>query len=178
MSPRTDTTNPAAETTTVVRTRFATMPPERQRLPVARRSVRPRPGRARILRLVALGLVLVAGAGMVLASVTRSSGDSAPTLPIAVTLTVFLLAVWAWTSTRLDDTLVAFLAAIALIVTGVLPASDFFSSLGDETIWLLIGAFVIASAVSSSGLALRGASHLLRFARGPRSLERSFTPWL
>ncbi|MBT2497058.1 SLC13 family permease [Microbacterium sp. ISL-59] len=170
MSDHTDTTSRAAETTTVERTRFATMPPERQGLPVGRRSVRPRLGRASILRLVALGLVLVAGAGMVLAALTRSSGDSAPTLPIAVTLTVFLLAVWAWTSTRLDDTLVAFLAAIALIVTGVLPASDFFASLGDETIWLLIGAFVIASAVSSSGLALRGASHLLRFARGPRSL--------
>ncbi|UPL16928.1 SLC13 family permease [Microbacterium aurugineum] len=170
MSDRNETTSPSAEATAVERTRFATMPPRHGPVPVGPRSARPRAGRGRSVRLVVLGLVLVAGLGMTLSALTGTTGSGAPTLPIAATLTVFLLAVWAWTSTGLDDTLVAFLAAIALIVTGVLPPSDFFASLGDETIWLLIGAFVIASAVSSSGLALRGASHLLRLARGPRSL--------
>ena len=164
-----------AEPSAVERTRFSTMPPQRPTPFPGRNSagggfaVR-RLGRGRILSLLALGLVLIAGLAMALSSLSQGAGPGRVTMPIAVTLTVFLLAVWAWTSTGLDDTLVAFLAAIALIVTGVLPASDFFASLGDETIWLLIGAFVIASAVSSSGLALRGASHLLRFARGPRSL--------
>ncbi|WP_205820236.1 MULTISPECIES: SLC13 family permease [unclassified Microbacterium] len=162
------------------RARFTTVPPQRYALPAGRRPVRvrssgrrlavARPRRGTVLRLVALVLVFAIGIAMALSSIRSPSGPGSITLPITITVTVFLLAVWAWTSTRLDDTLVAFLAAIALIVTGVLPASDFFASLGDETIWLLIGAFVIASAVSSSGLALRGASHLLRFARGPRSL--------
>jgi sodium-dependent dicarboxylate transporter 2/3/5 len=168
------------------RARFTTVPPQHRTMssgrPGARNSRSPRRGRsrhslavrrrrrARIPRLVAFGFVLALGIGMALSSLSPAAGPGSVTLPIAATVTVFLLAVWAWTSTGLDDTLVAFLAAIALIVTGVLPASDFFASLGDETIWLLIGAFVIASAVSSSGLALRGAAHLLRFARGPRSL--------
>ncbi|MCB8045885.1 hypothetical protein JM654_22205 [Microbacterium oxydans] len=91
-----------------------------------------------------------------------------------MTLAVFLLAVWAWTSTRLDDTLVAFLAAIALIVTGYCR-TRLLRLARRRTIWLLIGAFVIASAVATSGLALRGAAHLLRFARGPRSLFHLMT---
>lgn len=129
-------------------------------------------GRRRIGAAIALAAIIMAGAAMLVVSQTPSGGGSSEdlTVPIALTITVFLLAVWAWTSTRLDDTLVAFLAAIALIVTGVLPASEFFASLGDETIWLLIGAFMIATAVSVSGLPLRGAAQLLRLARGPRSL--------
>lgn len=118
-------------------------------------------------------MLLAAIVMIVLALVPAPEGG--PTLSIATTTTVFLLAVWAWTATSLDDTLVAFLAAIALILTGVLPAADFFASLGDETIWLLIGAFVIAHAVSTSGLALRGAASLLALARGPRSLAHLTT---
>lgn len=173
MSESTDTVRP----TGAERARFATVPPRRsapvptrRRIPVRRR-VSSSTGRGLVLRLAVVAAILITGIAM-LAQV-RPGAASQPgemTLPIAVTVTVFLLAVWAWTSTRLDDTLVAFLAAIALIVTGVLPATTFFASLGDQTIWLLIGAFVIAAGVSSSGLALRGASQLLRFARGPRSL--------
>lgn len=153
------------------RARFATVPPLRGQGAVASRRRRAPLGRSGTVRLATAVLILAAGVAMALTAAPSAGADGAAmTLPIAVTLTVFLLAVWAWTSTGLDDTLVAFLAAIALIITGVLPASTFFASLGDETIWLLIGAFVIASAVSSSGLALRGAAQLLRFARGPRSL--------
>ncbi|MDF2506838.1 MAG: transporter [Microbacterium sp.] len=186
MTEQTDTGIAAGEERqTGERTRFMTVPPRPHALPTGRRSARirssrhpasgdrlsmRRPRRGSILRIAALGLVLAIGIGMALSSFSSPDGPGSVTLPITITVTVFLLAVWAWTSTSLDDTLVAFLAAISLIVTGVLPANDFFASLGDETIWLLIGAFVIASAVSSSGLALRGASHLLRFARGPRSL--------
>ncbi|MBO0980461.1 anion permease [Microbacterium sp. SD291] len=124
-----------------------------------------------MLSIVVVAAILVGG--IVLAFAAHPAIGGSPggiTVPIALTITVFLLSVWAWTSTRLDDTLVAFLAVLALIMTGVLPAAEFFATLGDETIWLLIGAFVIAAAVSSSGLALRGAVQLLRFARGPRSL--------
>lgn len=160
----------ASGPSTSARAHFATVPPLRRAPSAGHAAAVRRPGAGRLLRYASLGLVLLAGAGMMLSAVFPADPSGAVTMPIAVTLTVFLLAVWAWSSTRLDDTLVAFLAAIALIITGVLPAKDFFASLGDETIWLLIGAFVIASAVSSSGLALRGASHLLRFARGPRSL--------
>ncbi|KJQ54088.1 SLC13 family permease [Microbacterium sp. SA39] len=157
------------------RARFATVPPARlipaaaPRVPRRLRGLLPI-SRGLVVRVGAIAAILGCGIAMAAIAGPSAAGPGGMTLPIAVTITVFLLAVWAWTSTRLDDTLVAFLAAIALILTGVLPASTFFASLGDETIWLLIGAFVIAAGVSSSGLALRGAAQLLRFARGPRSL--------
>ncbi|MCB8045884.1 hypothetical protein JM654_22200 [Microbacterium oxydans] len=62
----------------VERARFATMPPERRPLPVERRSVRRRLGRAGALRVVALGLVLTAGGAMLLAALTRSPGAARP----------------------------------------------------------------------------------------------------
>lgn len=159
----------------VERARYSTTPPRRTRGMRGTQQAASETGahgRRRIVAAVMLGAIIMAGAGMLIVSqIPLGHGSGAElTPPIALTVTVFLLAVWAWTSTRLDDTLVAFLAAIALIVTGVLPASEFFASLGDETIWLLIGAFMIATAVSASGLTLRGAAQLLRFARGPRSL--------
>lgn len=158
--------------TAAERTRFATMPPSRpvgRARPPRRGGRTPRPRRR--LRLILLaGIVLLAVALVAVALSPAGSAPDALTPPIAVTLSVFLLAVWAWSATRLDDTLVAFLAAVALVLVGVLPVEEFFASLGDETIWLLIGAFVMAAAVSVSGLPLRAAAHLVRFARGPRSL--------
>ncbi|GAB3632575.1 SLC13 family permease [Microbacterium shaanxiense] len=160
--------------TAPIRVVYATSPPEAT-APV-RSPRRPRPPRTawtrqRFLRFAGLAAVIAVAAALMLAAILRpAAGEGAPTLPAAVTISVFLLAVWAWTSTTLDDTLVAFLAAVALIVTGVLPSAAFFASLGDETIWLLICAFIIATGVSSSGLALRGAAQLLRHARSPRAL--------
>lgn len=157
---------------------YSTRPPERTASVRSspqqpRRPQKPREPwtRGRTLRLAGLITVLTIAIALTISAIMRpAAGESAPTLPVAVTISVFLLAVWAWTSTTLDDTLVAFLAAVALIVTGVLPSQTFFASLGDETIWLLICAFIIATGVSASGLALRGAAQLLRLARTPRAL--------
>lgn len=163
--------------TAPIRVMYATRPPERFAPPIAPTPPRvprtPRPPRDRMRLRSVLGLVVVAIAVIALgvAALTSPAGDGgAPTLPIAATISVFLLAVWAWICTPLDDTLVAFLAAVALIAIGVLPAEDFFASLGDETIWLLLCAFIIAAGVSASGLALRGTALLLRRARTPRAL--------
>ncbi|WP_101848437.1 SLC13 family permease [Zhihengliuella sp. ISTPL4] len=161
--------DPTALPAVATRTRFATVPPLRTEAHPA--ALRPGPlAPRRRLPLVALVIVAVAGVALIVGALAPGAAAGGITLPIAATLAVFLLAVWAWSATRLDDTLVAFLAAIALIVAGVLPVDEFFASLGDETIWLLIGAFVMAAAVSVSGLPLRAAAHLVRFARGPRSL--------
>ena len=157
--------------TAPVRVTYATRPPERFARSTPPASP-PRMPRGRVHPRGVIGLVIVAAAMIALAAaaLTAPAGDGAPTLPIAATLSVFLLAVWAWMCTPLDDTLVAFLAAVALIMIGVLPAEDFFASLGDETIWLLLCAFIIAAGVGSTGLALRGTALLLSRARTPRAL--------
>ncbi|MDT0341248.1 SLC13 family permease [Streptomyces litchfieldiae] len=87
-----------------------------------------------------------------------------------ITLVVFLLATCAWIGTPIDDTYVALGAGLALTVTGVTSAEALFGTLGDETIWLLICAFVLAAAVAATGLAGRAAAFLVGGARTVRQL--------
>jgi solute carrier family 13 (sodium-dependent dicarboxylate transporter), member 2/3/5 len=87
-----------------------------------------------------------------------------------ITLGVFALATCAWIGTPIDDTYVALGAGLALTVTGVTSADTLFGTLGDETVWLLICAFVLAAAVAGSGLAGRAAAFLVTGARTVRQL--------
>ncbi|MEB4615038.1 SLC13 family permease [Leucobacter sp. M11] len=158
--------------------RYATTPPANRRVAPGGP---PRPARAprSARRLVSGVLALLAGALLVAPALLRTLGGAADahalSLPGAITLAIFLLAVWGWIFTPLDDTLIAFLAAAALIVFGALPADTFFAALGDDTIWLLICACIIAAGVASSGLALRAAAALVTRARTPRGLFHRLT---
>ncbi|WP_328772223.1 SLC13 family permease [Streptomyces sp. NBC_00286] len=86
------------------------------------------------------------------------------------TLIVFVLATAAWVGTNIDDTYIALGAALALTVTGVISNNALFGTLGDSTVWLLICAFVIAAAVTRTGLAGRAAVFLVSGARTVRQL--------
>jgi len=90
--------------------------------------------------------------------------------PAAATLCIFIAAVWFWIFTPVGDTYVALGAAVALVVSGTLPSDSLFAALGEDTIWLLMAAFVIASAVASTGLAARGAAFIISGARSVRQL--------
>lgn len=92
-----------------------------------------------------------------------------------MTLSVFLLAVWAWVFTSIDDTYVALAAGVALVLLGVASAETFFSTLGDDTVWLLVAAFVIAAGVSASGLATRATAWLVVSASTVRGLVHIVT---
>ncbi|WP_326795453.1 SLC13 family permease [Streptomyces sp. NBC_01808] len=87
-----------------------------------------------------------------------------------LTLAVFALATCAWIGTPIDDTFIALGAGLALVVTGVLDSETLFGTLGDETVWLLICAFVLAAAVAGTGLAGRAAVFLVTGARSVRQL--------
>ncbi|WP_049569823.1 SLC13 family permease [Streptomyces sp. SBT349] len=87
-----------------------------------------------------------------------------------ITLAIFALATCAWIGTPVDDTYVALGAGLALTVTGVTSAEALFGTLGDETVWLLICAFVLAAAVARTGLAGRAAAFLVGGARTVRQL--------
>ncbi|MFF2776354.1 SLC13 family permease [Streptomyces sp. NPDC058052] len=87
-----------------------------------------------------------------------------------LTLAVFALATCAWIAAPVDDTYVALGAGLALTVTGVISADALFATLGDATVWLLICAFVLAAAVTRTGLAGRAAAYLVTGARSVREL--------
>lgn len=95
---------------------------------------------------------------------TGLSGDA------RLTLAVFALATCAWIGTPIDDTYIALGAGLALAATGVISSDTLFGTLGDETVWLLICAFVLAAAVSRTGLAARAAAFLVSGARTVRQL--------
>jgi anion transporter len=87
-----------------------------------------------------------------------------------LTLAVFALATCAWIATPIDDTYIALGAGLALTATGVISSDTLFGTLGDDTVWLLICAFVLAAAVARTGLAGRAAAFLVGGARSVRQL--------
>ncbi|WP_215454740.1 SLC13 family permease [Streptomyces sp. ATCC 21386] len=92
-----------------------------------------------------------------------------------LTLAVFALATCAWIGTPIDDTYIALGAGLALTVTGVISDDTLFRTLGDDTVWLLICAFVLAAAVTRTGLAGRAAAFLVSGARTVRQLTHLTT---
>lgn len=93
-------------------------------------------------------------------------GDSAAKL----TLAVFASTVILWIMTPLDRTAIALVAALALVIGGADTPQNFYSSLGNPLIWLLVGAFVVAHALSAIRLSDRLASAALKGARSVSGL--------
>lgn len=81
-------------------------------------------------------------------------------------LAILALATIGWTLTRLPESFVAIGAAAALVLTGAIPERALYATLGDELVWLLLAAFVIAAVVKDSGVVERALAPWL--ARGPR----------
>ena len=83
-------------------------------------------------------------------------------------LQLFLLALVGWTLTRLDDAFVALLAALGMALLVLDEPDEMFGALGDEIVWLMLAAFVLAAAVRETGLADRLAGFALARARTTR----------
>lgn len=100
----------------------------------------------------------------------ESTGEGSLSTAGAVTLSVFAVSVWFWIFSDIDDTYVALGAAVLLVIMGVLPEDILFDSLGDDTVWLLLGSFVVAAGITASGLATRAAAFIISGAKTPRQL--------
>jgi anion transporter len=87
-----------------------------------------------------------------------------------MTLCVFVAAMAGWTLTRIDDCVVALAAAAALTALGVLGEERLYGVLGDELIWLLLAAFMIAAVLRENGAAETLALRALAKARSVRRL--------
>lgn len=119
-------------------------------------------------------MLALAGGVAIAVVVLAGPGDSVPA-GARVTLLVFLAAVALWVATRVDETLVALAAALVLVLAGVLEKDRLFATLGDQTIWLLIAAFVLAAGISATGLPTRVAAALISRARSVRQLAHLVT---
>jgi di/tricarboxylate transporter len=93
-------------------------------------------------------------------------------------LFVFGVAIVAWTVLDLDETPVALVAALALVGGGATSVERFYAGLGDDFIWLLVGAFVMAAVLQGSGLAQRWALQMVSAARTPSGLLRRLTVFI
>jgi solute carrier family 13 (sodium-dependent dicarboxylate transporter), member 2/3/5 len=88
---------------------------------------------------------------------------------------VFGAAIIGWTLTRLGDTMIALAAALVLVAAGVVTQEELHAALGNELIWLLVAAFVMAAALRASGVAERAALALVSRFAGVRSLFMALT---
>ncbi|WP_372574285.1 SLC13 family permease [Ruegeria jejuensis] len=86
-----------------------------------------------------------------------------------IVLIVIIFAMIGWVATRLPDSLVALLAALALVVSGAQPQEALTDTLGEKIVWLLLAAFVIAAVIKEAGLAERLVAPLTQSA--PRILS-------
>ncbi|MCI2418601.1 anion permease [Saccharopolyspora sp. K220] len=92
-----------------------------------------------------------------------------------LTILVFAAAVIGWTRNRIDDTFVALAAAAVLVVLGALDSEELFEALGEDQIWLLVAAFILAAGINKTGLPARLAIALIGRARSARGLVHLIT---
>lgn len=167
----TDTAETRAGTAAPSRFRHATAAPA---APESAPAARPRPmrwNRHRIAGLLAAALLAVFLIWCAVSAFGPAAG-AGNALPAqgALTLAVFAVAIWLWIFSPVGDTYVALGAALVLVLMGVLPEDVLFASLGEDTIWLLLAAFVIAAGITATGLATRAAAYIVAGARSPRQL--------
>ncbi|NJM69702.1 MAG: SLC13 family permease [Scytonema sp. RU_4_4] len=82
-----------------------------------------------------------------------------------LSLFVFALAVILWSTTSFNAAFVALAAVILLVLTGGVPQEKLYESLASDVVWLMIGAFILGSAVQQTGLAARFAQLVVSRAR-------------
>lgn len=83
----------------------------------------------------------------------------------------FALCVWCWATSALPLMITGLLAIILIPMSGVMPASKAYSLFGNEAVFFILGAFILAACVMKSGLSRRLALYVLsRFGTTPRRL--------
>ncbi|MDP0926591.1 anion permease [Paracoccus onubensis] len=78
-----------------------------------------------------------------------------------LTLVAMALAMLGWIGTRLPEAVVALTIILGLVLCGVLTEEQLFAALGNELVWLLLAAFVIAAVLKDAELTERLIAPLL-----------------
>lgn len=113
---------------------------------------------------------------VLLIAATATAGLTSDELSLegAITLSIFILAIWAWVFSPLSDTYVSLAAAVALVLTGIISTDQFTASLGTNVVWLLVASVIMAQALTASGLTRRLTARLVSLARTPRQLAHLY----
>ncbi|WP_312895591.1 SLC13 family permease [Rhizobium laguerreae] len=74
------------------------------------------------------------------------------TLKMRLTLAVFVASITAWTILDLPDTPVALAAAALLPVAGAIDEDVLYRSLGNDIVWLMLAAFIVAGVLRQVGV--------------------------
>src|SRR5262249_2591193 len=90
-------------------------------------------------------------------------------------LAIFALCLVYWVTNVLPLMVTSLLAMVLLPVTGVRSARDTYALFGNEAVFFILGAFILAAALMKCGLSTRIAITILRrFGHTPRTLLLSF----
>ncbi|WOF22504.1 SLC13 family permease [Microbacterium betulae] len=136
----------------------------------------PEPARARSWRERALAVPVrmrwAAGLIVTIGALVSLPGD----LPVDARLVLFAFgaATVLWTLTDLEPGYVALGAGLTACIP-VGRQEEFFASLGNDVVWLIVGAFVIGGAMAGSGLAARLTGAIIGRARSVRGLMWTVT---
>ena len=86
-------------------------------------------------------------------------------------LVLFGVTIVLWVSGLLPIAVTALLSMVMLPLTGILPAKQTYALFGNEAVFFILGAFILAASMSSTGLSARLARTMMaRFGRTPRRL--------
>ncbi|MFQ5602247.1 MAG: DASS family sodium-coupled anion symporter [bacterium] len=90
-------------------------------------------------------------------------------------LAIFLVSIFLWVTHALPLMITSLLAVILFPITGVLTTTESYALFGNEAIFFILGAFILASGIMRSGLSTRIALLTLRhFGKSPNFLMLSF----
>ncbi len=157
---------------------YTTQPPQALAPAPAPASAPRRAARRLPAAIAAVLLVIFIGWCAIEAFTPPQPGETPLTAHGMLTLAVFATAIWMWIFSSVGDTYVALVAAVVLVVMGMLPDDQLFASLGEDTVWLLLAAFVIAAGITNTGLSTRLAAFIVTGAASPRSLAHLVTMML
>lgn len=120
----------------------------------------------RTVRYQALAVIVLLT--LVAYNLTPPSGLS---LPAYHALVLFSVTIVLWVSGLLPIAVTALLSMVMLPLTGIMPAKQTYALFGNEAVFFILGAFILAAAMTGTGLSARLARFMLaRFGRTPRRL--------
>ena len=85
-------------------------------------------------------------------------------MELIITLTILFIAISLFVSNRIRADLVALLALLALMITGVLDLEEALAGFANPTVIMLAGLFVVGEGIVRSGLADQAGRLLVKYA--------------